>query len=135
MNNKHPIVIVDDDEDDRFIFREGFLQAGCQKEFLQFSTGVKLMEYLSTTVRSELPSIILLDLNLPGVSGLEILQKIKQTPDWKHIPVIVLTTSSFPNDREACYMNGASCFISKPDAYEDVLKIANGIALLWCLYS
>ena len=60
------------------------------------------------------PSIIMLDLNLPGTDGYEVLSEIKQDADLKTIPVIVLTTSTDPRDIEGCYQAGANSYIQKP---------------------
>lgn len=68
------IVLIDDDEDDRFIFREGFAQTGYQGELMQFDSGNAFLGYLHT-LEEELPSLILLDLNMPLISGMEILKK------------------------------------------------------------
>lgn len=133
MNDKHPIVLVDDDADDRLIFVEGFVQGGCSKSFLEFDSGPGLIEYLSQISREEMPSMILLDLNMPQVDGREILKELKQNAGWSHIPVVVFTTSALDRDREVCYKLGANCFVTKPSSYQDVLDITKSIALLWCL--
>lgn len=131
--NSHPIVLVDDDEDDRYIFQEGFVQAGCQNHFIQFETGKKFLDHLKATSRQDYPSMVLLDLNMPELDGTEVLRQMKRSPEWNHIPVVVFTTSKLDADRTTCYELGANCFISKPSAYQDVLELTRSIALLWCL--
>lgn len=131
--NEHPIVLVDDDEDDRYIFQEGFMQAGCRNRFLQFDGGNKFLDHLTSVARELYPSLVLLDLNMPLIDGREVLRSIKKSEAWNHIPVIVFTTSKLDSDRKICYELGANCFISKPSGYQEVLEITKSIALLWCL--
>ena len=131
--NAHPIILVDDDEDDRYIFQEGFVQAGCKNQFLQFETGNKFIDHLKKIPREEFPSLVLLDLNMPIIDGREVLKTIKSSQLWNHIPVIVFTTSKLDADRKTCYELGANCFISKPSGYQDVLSVTRSITLLWCL--
>jgi len=131
--NAHPIILVDDDEDDRYIFQEGFVQAGCKNQFIQFEAGVKFLDYLKKISREDFPALVLLDLNMPVLDGREVLRSIKQSTVWNHIPVVVFTTSKLDNDRKTCYELGANCFISKPSGYQEVLEVTRSIALLWCL--
>jgi CheY-like chemotaxis protein len=131
--NSHPILLVDDDEDDRYIFQEGFVQAGCKNEFIQFESGNKFLDYLKTINREAFPSMVLLDLNMPIVDGREVLRAVKQSSDWNHIPVVVFTTSKLDSDRKTCYELGANCFITKPSGYQEVLEVTKSITLLWCL--
>lgn len=133
MAEKHPIVLVDDDEDDRYIFQEAFLQTGCKNSFVQFENGTLLLKYLETADPDEYPSLILLDLNMPVMDGREVLKTVKANPQWRHIPVIVFTTSRLGKDRKTAYDLGANCFISKPSGYQEVLDISKSIAMLWCL--
>ena len=131
--NSHPIILVDDDEDDRYIFQEGFVQAGCKNDFIQFEGGHKLLEHLKVIPHEAYPSLVLLDLNMPILDGREVLRAIKDSESWNHIPVVVFTTSKLENDRKSCYELGANCFISKPSGYHEVLDVTRSIALLWCL--
>lgn len=133
MAEKHPIVLVDDDEDDRYIFQEAFLQTGCKNSFAQFENGILLLNYLETADPAHYPSLILLDLNMPVMDGREVLKTVKSNPQWRHIPVIVFTTSRLDKDRKTAYDLGANCFISKPSGYQEVLDITRSIAQLWCL--
>ncbi len=132
MVEKHPIVLVDDDEDDRYIFQEAFLQTECRNPFLQFENGSILLDFLNKTDPEHYPCLILLDLNMPMMDGREVLKNVKSNPQWSHIPVIVFTTSKLEKDRRIAYGLGANCFVSKPSGYHEVLEITRAIALLWC---
>jgi CheY-like chemotaxis protein len=133
VNEKHPIVLIDDDEDDRYIFQEGFVQAGCKKKFLQFDSASAFNNYLDSVSSEEYPSLVLLDLNMPVIDGREVLKHMKGNDRWNHIPVIVFTTSRLDKDRKMAYDLGANCFISKPSGYQEVLDITKSITTLWCI--
>ncbi|MCE3282598.1 MAG: response regulator [Chitinophagaceae bacterium] len=77
------------------------------------------------------PSVILLDLNMPGKDGRDTLQEIKSDSNLQHIPVVVLTTSSSAKDRQAVYKLGANCFVTKPDTFNQFVKLTDSIARLW----
>jgi CheY-like chemotaxis protein len=77
------------------------------------------------------PLVILLDLNLPKVSGLEVLSKLKQHPVYKTIPVVVLTTSKEDRDLQQAYMNGVSSYIVKPVNFENFMDVAEQIQVYW----
>jgi len=79
----------------------------------------------------ELPGLILLDLNLPRVSGIEVLQTIKADDDLRTIPVIVLTTSTREEDVVRTYRLGVNTFISKPVRFEDFIKVIATIQEYW----
>jgi CheY-like chemotaxis protein len=77
------------------------------------------------------PEIILLDINLPKKNGFEFLAEIKQDPDLKHIPVIVLTTSSSKQDIRKAYDLYANCYIVKPIELDDFFRIIKNIESFW----
>ena len=82
---------------------------------------------------SNLPDIVLLDLNMPKISGIEFLKIIKQNDDLKHIPVIILTTSSNQKDLLECYKTGMSGYVLKPLKYEDYVKKMETVLAYWSL--
>jgi len=77
------------------------------------------------------PDLVLLDLNLPGKDGREVLAEMKADPDLKTIPVVVLTTSQADEDVLKSYNLGANCFISKPVGMEEFAKVVNSIEDFW----
>ena len=77
------------------------------------------------------PLVILLDLNLPKVNGLEVLEAIKKHPDFKTIPVVVLTTSSESRDVKTAYELGANSYIIKPIDFDKFIEVAKQIELYW----
>ncbi len=77
------------------------------------------------------PGLILLDLNMPGLDGRKTLQLIKQDPDLKNIPVIILTTSSDERDIEACYQIGANTYVQKPVDFDGLIEAIKRLKEYW----
>ncbi len=135
------ILIVDDDPDDRLLAEEAL--TSCQTPHLvRFAVdGAALMESLREQLVNDsveppsLPGLIILDLNMPRMSGLDALKELKSDPHFSSIPVIVWTTSHSDTDREASYACGANCFISKPNTYGDVQHVLCDLARTWLLQS
>lgn len=80
-----------------------------------------------------LPLVILLDLKLPRVSGLEVLQQLRDTPVSQSVPVVVLTSSDEDGDVQAAYRLRANSYIVKPVNFEKFMDVATQIELYWCL--
>ena len=131
MSNRHLILVVDDDADDREIMKDAFSAASEKQECLFLENGDKLLDYLRHNITNGLPSLILLDWNMPGKDGREILKEIKTNKQLSFIPVVVFTTSSAPHDRTTSYELGANCFITKPDTYNKLVELAHSITQLW----
>ena len=126
------ILIVEDSPEDFQATRRALINAGLHNSIRHCEDGDEALDYLFQ--RGEFvepenaaprPGIILLDLNLPGTDGRDVLAAIKQDAELKHIPVIVLTTSSDPRDIEACYKAGANSYVQKPvglDSFMDAIQ-------------
>ena len=125
------ICIVDDDADDRQIIHDAFRQAGTTAEIVLFDNGHAMMEHLNVMESNKLPTLILLDLNMPGKDGRELLKEIKTIHNFRHIPIVIFTTSSYDNDRTNCYLLGANCFVTKPSAYNKLVEAIQSIGKLW----
>lgn len=130
-NPKNLVYIVDDDPDDRQIILDAFLENNTQMDYVFIENGDELMTTLADCAENEYPSLILLDLNMPGMLGMQALKEIKENPQYTHIPTIVLTTSTLLTDRSASYSLGANCFLSKPPSYKELVNLTSAIAKLW----
>ncbi|HYE53199.1 MAG TPA: response regulator [Chitinophagaceae bacterium] len=130
-NSRYSILIVDDDPDDRESIREAFLENKYHHEYIFLSTGEDLLNYLHEKNADALSTVILLDLNMPGMDGRDALKHIKNHNRFRHIPTIILTTSSSHSDRQASYALGANCFVTKPDTFTKLVDITDSIAKLW----
>jgi CheY-like chemotaxis protein len=130
-NPKNLVYIVDDDPDDRQIILDAFLENNTQMDYVFIENGDELMATLAGCEDTEYPSLILLDLNMPGMLGMQALKEIKGNQRYNHIPTIVLTTSTLISDRNASYVLGANCFLSKPPSYTELVALTHAIARLW----
>ena len=83
--------------------------------------------------KSQLPDLILLDLNMPKISGIEFLSILKNNDDLKHIPTVILTTSDNQKDLQECYKIGVSGYILKPLKYEDYVKKIDKVLAYWSI--
>lgn len=128
---KKSIFIVDDDPDDRQMILDAFLENNSAIDYIFIENGEQLMETLVNAEQENYPSLILLDLNMPGMLGLHALKEIRANKHFSHIPTIILTTSSFAQDESSSYKLGASCFIKKPQSYKELLEIAAAVIRLW----
>lgn len=124
------IFIVDDDADDRKIILDALLENHPDLDHLFIPSAEEL---LTTLQASEIqrPDLILLDLNMPGIQGLQALKEIRGKKFFTQIPIVVLTTSTLDKDRELSYELGASCFLTKPHNYKKMLAVAAAIVTLW----
>ena len=123
------IVFADDDSDDRLLLQEAFEENElvCTLDFVE--DGVELLDYLAKNKAT--PSLILLDINMPRKDGKQVLQEIKTSDKWRHIPVVMFTTSKSPEDIRKCYDLGANSFIVKPSSFENLLSVTNTIGQYW----
>lgn len=132
MKNRHIILIVDDDMDDREIMRDAFISIpDNDHEYVFIENGEKLIEYLQQCDATTFPSLIILDLNMPGKDGREALKEIKSHEEYRVVPVIVFTTSSSQRDKLTSYNLGANCFITKPDTFNKLVEFAGSVNNLW----
>ncbi|WP_229366141.1 response regulator [Fibrisoma montanum] len=125
------IFTADDDEDDRLLLQQAFQQQspGCQLVF--FADGDELLSALTNTPPHELPRLIILDLNMPRMSGFEVLKRLKAHPRLRVIPVVIMTTSSRPEDISLSYQSGSSSFVTKPASYDRLLELVQITRQYW----
>ncbi len=115
------IVMVEDDEGHARLIERNIRRAGISNEIRHFLDGTSALEFLFKGVDGPLlngPALVLLDLNLPDMSGIDILAKIKSEPKLKRTPVVVLTTTDDKVEIQRCYDLGCNVYITKPVNYE-----------------
>ncbi|TCR83652.1 response regulator [Rhizobium sp. BK376] len=117
------IVMIEDDEGHARLIEKNIRRAGVTNELVPFVTGGEALDYLlgpdgSGEVWRGQPILILLDLNLPDMSGLDILERIKANAHMRRIMVIVLTTTDDPREIARCYDLGANVYVAKPMQYD-----------------
>jgi CheY-like chemotaxis protein len=118
MNNAVTIVMIEDDEGHARLIEKNIIRAGVTNPIKHFANGTSAMEYLEKHGDSARSLLVLLDLNLPDTTGIDILQKLKSHEGLKRAPVIVLTTTDDRREIERCYELGANVYITKPVEYE-----------------
>ncbi|MBS1602290.1 MAG: response regulator [Bacteroidetes bacterium] len=128
------ILLVDDNEGDILLTREALEEARIINKISIANDGVEAISFLKKDPPyrdTEMPDIILLDINLPKMDGTEVLSIIKNDPELKRIPVIMLTTSSAEKDILASYDNYANCYITKPVDLERFMDVVRTIEDFW----
>jgi CheY-like chemotaxis protein len=131
------IVMIEDDEGHARLIEKNIRRAGVNNEILPFGNGTDALSFLFGADGSGEDSagrhlLILLDLNLPDMGGVDILEKVKANPHTKLSPVIVLTTTDDSREIQRCYDLGANVYITKPVDYEG---FANAIRQLGLFFS
>lgn len=123
------VFLVDDDEDDRFLIHQIFKQLSPQCVLKLIPNGRQLLEALKQT--SKLPTLILLDLNMPLMGGFEALASIRQQSSYDAIPVIILTTSDQAADRQQAIALKADGFMTKPVTIEELNQLVLQLRHTW----
>jgi len=131
MNNNKPILLVEDDLIDSMTVKRALKEIKIANEIILSENGEEALETLNTI--QMLPCIILLDLNMPKMSGLEFLAIIKNDSRFKMIPVIVLTTSKQEKDKIDSYKHSIAGYIAKPVDYMQFVEALRVINLYWTL--
>lgn len=116
------ILLADDDESDRMLFTEAFLELKIKTTVRTFNDGVQLMEWLNT-LDITLPHFIFLDLNMPRKNGLECLKEIKSNEKLKDILIAIYSTSDSEKDIEDTFIFGANVYITKPNNFNLLKKV------------
>lgn len=131
------ILLVEDNPDDQFLIKRAFKHSGLPYSLQMVSDGQAAIDYLSGTpayadrIVHPLPALVLLDLKLPLRSGLEVLAWIKQQPDLKRLPVVVLTSSKQSIDIQRAYDAGANSYLVKPVSLDGLIEMVNTISPYW----
>jgi CheY-like chemotaxis protein len=126
LSNLKPaqIMLVEDSEGDVYIFKRAIADAKILNEIRAFKDGREALEYLNDEA-NELPGIVFLDINMPMVSGFEVLKELKADPRLQKIPVVMLTISQEEEDIIRSYDYGAVSFITKTVRPENLLDIVS----------
>jgi len=131
------IIMIEDDEGHARLIEKNIRRAGVNNEIVPFENGTAALEYLfgpdgSGAVSAGRQLLVLLDLNLPDMTGVDILAKLKANEHLKRSPVVVLTTTDDAREIQRCYDLGANVYITKPVNYEG---FANAIRQLGLFFS
>ena len=131
------ILMADDDPDDRMLTRDALAESRLANDLHFVEDGEELLDYLhqrgkfSDPQSSPRPGLILLDLNMPRKDGREALRDIKSDPSFRHIPVVVLTTSKAEEDIYRTYDLGVNSFITKPVTFDGLVDVMRALGRYW----
>jgi CheY-like chemotaxis protein len=128
------ILLVEDNEGDIVLAKEALKEARIKNRITVVTDGEKALQYLfreNGFQDAVHPDLILLDVNLPKVNGMEVLEKIKSDPALKVIPVVMLTTSTSERDVMHAYRNYVNCYINKPIDLEEFIRVIKTIESFW----
>lgn len=137
MTTKAAILLVEDNEDDVFLMKRALKAAGVLNPLLVVEDGQEAIDYLSGAGKFNdrtiypVPAMVLLDLKLPIIKGLEVLAWIRKQPELRGVVVVVLTSSSEPSDLSESYRLGANSYIVKPPTSVQLLEWAKAFKGYW----
>lgn len=128
------ILLVEDSAADAMLIQRGFRKAGVSCALDWIENGEKAIAFLERQgeyKQAVRPDLIILDLNLPGLDGREVLEKIKNDSAFRRIPIVIMSTSDSEKDISGSYDLHANCYIVKPFDVNDFLQIASSIEEFW----
>jgi CheY-like chemotaxis protein len=130
--NNQPILLVEDNPVDLDLTLRAFKSRKLTNTIEIARDGEEALEYIEKWENgAPYPAVILLDLKLPKINGLEVLEVLKNHPKFKTIPVVILTTSSESSDVKAAYKLGVNSYIVKPVDFDKFIEVAEHIELYW----
>ena len=139
MSQKNVLLLVEDNPDDEELTLLAFEQSAIANEVVVAHDGVEALDYLFSTGMyadrnpSLMPALILLDLQLPRINGLEVLQRLRADPRTKLLPVVILTTSNEQQDLINSYSLGCNSYIRKPVDYDQFITAVQQLGMYWLL--
>ncbi|MGB8831978.1 MAG: response regulator [Candidatus Sulfotelmatobacter sp.] len=137
MVEQQTILLVEDNDDDAELTLRALTRAKVKNPLVRARDGEDALDYLfgrgkyaGRDVR-ELPAVTLLDINMPKISGLEVLKEIRADERTRHLPVVVLTSSNEDKDRLTAYTHFANSYVIKPVDYDQFVTAASQLGLYW----
>lgn len=134
MNNK-PILLVDDNPDDVTFTLRAFKKNNFSNEIVVAADGEQALQILlpESAAPAFQPALVLLDIKLPKINGLEVLRCVRADPRTQSLPVVMLTTSSEDADIASSYQLGANSFVRKPVVFSEFVSAAKMLGMYWLL--
>ena len=138
-DSKYTILLVDDDENDVLLMRMAFEKSGLPNTIQWASDGAEAVAYLNgegAYANRQLypfPEVLIVDLKMPRMTGIELLTWIRDHPEYRVIPTIILTSSRLDADIQAAYNLGANTYMIKPASLENLAKMVKAVHEYWAL--
>ncbi len=131
MKSSATILIAEDDDGHATLIMKNLRRAGIRNEILVFRDGEEILGFLFSISqnrrKSGIPYLLLLDIRMPKIDGVEVLRRIKADAELKKMPVIILTTTDDPREVELCYAYGCNSYITKPVEYEKFVQAVHSL--------
>jgi CheY-like chemotaxis protein len=137
MTRAFAILLVEDNPAEVLITQRALRESAFQVELFVVRDGQEAIDYLlhqgshASTPNWRFPDLVLLDLNLPRLSGRQVLDLMRAAPQLRKVPVVVLTTSGHPQDVEDVYLAGANTYIQKPQDFERFVQVMHVVQTYW----
>ncbi|GAB1433110.1 acid-responsive two-component system response regulator TcrA [Spirochaetota bacterium] len=129
------VLIAEDDDGHAELIQSQLEDAGVKNKMERFRDGLELWNFLDSNGRKDQAYLILLDLRMPKMDGLDVLKRIKSDPLLSLIPVIMLTTTDDPKEIEDCYRLGCNCYVTKPVEFSAFAETLNRLGLFLLIMS
>jgi len=139
MNPTGPILLVEDNQDDVELTLLAFREAGIGNQITVVRDGVEALDYVHSRAQyrdgdaADFPAVILLDLKLPRLGGIEVLQRLRADSRTRLVPVVVLTTSNEERDIVESYRLGANSYVRKPVDFNEFNEAVRQLGMYWLL--
>ncbi len=136
MNSKTILLVEDNPQDEMLIFR-AFKRINLANEINVVRDGQQALDYLfaegefANRTGANLPTVVLLDIGLPRLSGLEVLARLRADPRTRLLPIVILTSSDEEEDRISSYMKGANSFVRKPLDFGEFAETVSRLGIYW----
>lgn len=127
------LYIVDDNNDYRFLLGRVFNRFLPQYAPRFFADGDELRQLV--LAGGERPQVVLLDLDMPILNGYDTLLFLRGQPDWRYVPVVVMTSSTAGDEKTTCYKAGATSFMPKPNGLDDMKRVMETVCTYWLTYN
>jgi two-component system, response regulator len=135
------VLLVEDNPDDAALTLRAFRKNNISNEVVVARSGVEALDYCFATGQyagrdiNDQPQVVLLDLNLPQISGLEVLRRLRADARTQALPVVVLTSSREPQDLVESYRLGCNSYVHKPVNHDDFLEAARQLSRYWLVFN
>ena len=128
------ILLAEDDEGHANLVQRNLHRAGIRNDIVRVRDGQEALEYVGRTGRfadrpTDRPLLLVLDINMPRVDGVEVLRRVKADPEHANVPVIILTTTDDPREVQRCYELGCSVYVTKPVEYDEFVEAIKRLGL------
>jgi two-component system response regulator len=137
--NERAVLLVEDNPSDVDLMKRAFRKARISNELVVAQDGEEAMDYVGGAGKwagrdvEDMPALALVDLKLPGISGIEVVRRIRRDPRTRRLPVVILTSSREEQDLAAGYDAGVNSYLCKPVDFSEFAKLMENLGLYWLL--